>query len=309
MPDPAVFERFAADEIARHPSRYSNGGARAFVVARDGQVRGLLWGTMHIGYGENTVLPGPVRDRFAQASDLTVEITLDHIPATVAREVTDAARKAVLNPDPAAIAKLDPPTRAALANADLPSGSERLSLMGLNTLVLGRALAEPSSVLPQGGIVDVNLIRFARGQGIPVYSLEQPQMQTAILWSDPNGADAAVTLTRTLRLQQNGTLRGLMAWVRDNYGRGRIAETLSAMDSWQSTADDAAPVERTWPVVFSNRNHAWLPRLDARLALPGFHFIAFGAGHLMGDDGVVALLRGQGWTLLACPGDFCPTIQ
>ena len=57
--------------------------------------------------------------------------------------------------------------------------------------------------------------------------------------------------------------------------------------------------------VFTARNAAWIPRLEAAFAQPGFHAAVFGAGHLLGEDGVVALLRARGWTVVACPNDAC----
>ena len=77
--DPA-FRAAANAEVARRPDAYANGEARAWQVRRDGAVRGLVWGTLHIGYGGDTVLPAPIRARFYAAADLTVEVALDRVP-------------------------------------------------------------------------------------------------------------------------------------------------------------------------------------------------------------------------------------
>ena len=64
--DPAF--RTAADaEVARRPELYTNGETRAWQVRKDGAVRGLLWGTVHVGYDDNTVLPAPIRTSFNSA--------------------------------------------------------------------------------------------------------------------------------------------------------------------------------------------------------------------------------------------------
>ena len=305
-PEPGVFERVASAEIARRPSWYTNGSARAFLVSRDGQPRGLLWGTFHVGYGEDTMLPRPIRDRFDEAADLTVEFTMDRMTAPDRRAMMQAARGAMLEPDPAALAQLDAPTRAALDDADLPSGSAgRLSLMGLAYVVRARAMAEPSGSLPQNGFVDLNLMSFARNPEIPVYALEAPAVQTAILFANPNGAESATALRHALRLKQQGMLRSMFDWARKAYGLGRVAAALAVLDAWQADDGDRAMSERRRIPFLAKRNEAWIPVLDEILARPGSHFVAFGAAHLTGEDGVVALLRRQGWTVTPCAGDVC----
>ncbi|WP_228126805.1 TraB/GumN family protein [Candidatus Viadribacter manganicus] len=47
-------------------------------------------------------------------------------------------------------------------------------------------------------------------------------------------------------------------------------------------------------VIFTQRNHNWTETLVAELDGAGVDFVAVGAGHLLGDDGVVALLRARG---------------
>lgn len=49
-----------------------------------------------------------------------------------------------------------------------------------------------------------------------------------------------------------------------------------------------------YDVVITRRNENWVRRIQELLAGSGSHFIALGAGHLAGDDGVVELLRAAG---------------
>ena len=305
--EPAAFERTAANEIARRPAFYTNGDARAYLVARDGQARGLLWGTMHIRYGSDTVMPRAIRDRFAEASDLTVEFALDRLPIADRAALGQAFRREVLSPDPAALAQLDPATRAALYAADLPSGSTgRLSFIGLSRAVTARALVEPSDALPQLGFVDLNLMGFARSRKIPVHGLDAREFTFRVRSANPNGTDAANQLRQTLRRRES--LRDLMAWARSSYGRGRVAEVLAVLTAWQADAGDLAREDRQRKAILTERNSAWIPILETILARPGFHFVAFGAAHLLGEDGMVALLRQQGWQVLPCPDDNCPAL-
>jgi len=45
------------------------------------------------------------------------------------------------------------------------------------------------------------------------------------------------------------------------------------------------------------RNDAWLLRLDAARAAADDAFVLMGMGHLVGDEGVIALLRDSGHTV------------
>lgn len=92
------------------------------------------------------------------------------------------------------------------------------------------------------------------------------------------------------------------------YGRGQVAKAVAGLETWQSDSDDLARADRQRAAILTDRNLAWIPRLEAIFAEPGLHFVAFGAAHLLGEDGVVALLRRRGWTVSPCPKDDCPTM-
>lgn len=47
--------------------------------------------------------------------------------------------------------------------------------------------------------------------------------------------------------------------------------------------------------LFTNRNRAWTTKIEEMLAGKGVIFIAVGAGHLVGDDSVVAMLTASGF--------------
>ena len=75
-------------------------------------------------------------------------------------------------------------------------------------------------------------------------------------------------------------------------------------DAWK--AGDAAAVERLVlddlkddPVMYQRllvtRNRAWLPRIDALLSRTRPAFVVVGAAHLIGPDGLLAMLRAKGY--------------
>jgi len=296
----------AAAEQARRPDNYVNGEARAFTVSRDGRPAGLLWGTWHIGYDATTVMPRAIRRRFAAASSVSVEVVIDRVAPPVRRAIVAVTRAALLRADPAVMRRLDAETLRELATAGLPAGSlERFSLLGLARLVDQRSAAAPAGVLPTIGFVDSNLIGFAESVHIPVRGLEDADaaMVERLLYADPNGEGAAAALRLALRRRPGGA--ALVTWLRRRYVAGEVGAMLAGLVAWRADLADLARNDRGRTGLLTERNAAWMPRLEATLGEPGEAFVAFGAAHLTGADGVVALLRARGWEVLACVGDRC----
>jgi uncharacterized protein YbaP (TraB family) len=83
-----------------------------------------------------------------------------------------------------------------------------------------------------------------------------------------------------------------------------LANLTSLVQSWK--AGDAAAVERIVladvkqePVMYQrllvDRNKNWMPELEKLLARPRPAFVVVGAAHLVGPDGLVALLSAKGY--------------
>lgn len=303
---PGEIDAAAAAEMARRPEDYVNGEARAFQVSRGGRVAGVLWGTYHVGYDETTVLPRAMRDRFAAASSLSVEVVLDRVPVPTRRAVTAVRNGALLRADPAALERLDPETRRALDAVGLPGDVVRkLSLLGLAQAVNARATATPAGALPVVGFVDANLIGFARNMAIPVRGLDEADAAQVerLVYAEPNGEAGLGALRLALRRQTGAA--AFVAWIRRRYATGEIGVLRAGMVGWRADAGDLARSDRGRAGLFAERNAAWMPRLEAALEEPGAAFVAFGAGHLLGTDGVVALLQARGWEVSGCVRDRC----
>lgn len=52
-----------------------------------------------------------------------------------------------------------------------------------------------------------------------------------------------------------------------------------------------------YDVLFTRRNANWVETIEQELAGSGTDFVAVGAGHLVGEDSVVAMLEQRGWTV------------
>jgi uncharacterized protein YbaP (TraB family) len=78
------------------------------------------------------------------------------------------------------------------------------------------------------------------------------------------------------------------------------------MDAWK--AGDAPTVERIvlsalkqepqlYQRLLVDRNKTWIPKLEALFARKGHAFVVVGAAHLVGPDGLIAILRAKGYTV------------
>jgi uncharacterized protein YbaP (TraB family) len=67
--------------------------------------------------------------------------------------------------------------------------------------------------------------------------------------------------------------------------------------------EEAAMMRVTWPVLYEQlaaaRNRAWLPRIETMFSARTRAFVLVGAGHLVGDDGLLALLTKAGYEVKA----------
>jgi uncharacterized protein YbaP (TraB family) len=84
------------------------------------------------------------------------------------------------------------------------------------------------------------------------------------------------------------------------------AAVATLADAWK--AGDAPTVERIvlqelrkeprmYQRLLVDRNRDWLPKIEALFARKGRAFVVVGAAHLVGGDGLLALLRAKGYTV------------
>ena len=73
-----------------------------------------------------------------------------------------------------------------------------------------------------------------------------------------------------------------------------LAGDAEAMLSLVFSEENQAKFPELYEQLFYQRNRAWVPKLEKQLA-QGKAFIAVGAGHLLGEQSVVALLRAKGY--------------
>ena len=64
-------------------------------------------------------------------------------------------------------------------------------------------------------------------------------------------------------------------------------------------AQYAEQLETLEQQLLVERNHNWIPVIETAAATHDNLFIAFGAAHLIGEDGILNLLENKGWTVTA----------
>ncbi len=162
--------------------------------------------------------------------------------------------------------------RGSMKEAELARVRPWFAIVRLNAKVA--PMASPS--------MDVALARRARAKGKPVEALESLDFQFKAL---------AETLT-IADLQQEIHARHNLACL-----NGKLDATYAAGDLQGMTTILLIPATHSLVV---DRSKAWLPKVEALFA-GGGGFVAVGLGHLLGDEGIPAMLANAGYTVARVP--------
>jgi hypothetical protein len=271
----------------------------AFVwEVKDGKGRGgtaWLAGSIHMGREGELALPPSMEAAFNRSDALVVEVDVDKVDATAMQKL--AMELGRLPEGQRLSQRLDSATLLLLDRAAQNLGVPRAGLEPLRPWLVSMVLSVTElqrAGYQQGHGIDRALLGRARQAGKPILELETAEGQLRMLAGTPEPLQDLMLRDQLRRTQGAGTVleQLISAW------KAGDADGLAAL-----VLDGArdATYRPVYERIFFERNAQMATGIDALLAQPRTHFIVVGAGHVVGAEGLVALLQKQGHSVRQLP--------
>ncbi len=277
----------AASTSAQGAAAKATPGLFLYAVSK-GEQRSFLMGTMHVGFGFEEVLNAQARRHYQAARAVMMEVDASQL------DPAQMMQSALLAPGQSLQAMLGEVLwRKLVARVGdrLPAPVLAKMKPWLPAILLvmddmQRALHE---VRPDAELhtMDMELLQAAKKAGKTLLFLESIEQQLAVLNAIP-AAEQLAELKRTLS-EDNAELGRAMI---DAYARGDEADLTAAL--FDQSQMLAAP--GFFEAVLFERNARWLPMIEQQIREGGV-LVAVGAGHLLGERGLLAELKQRGYTV------------
>lgn len=165
-----------------------------------------------------------------------------------------------------------------------PATMERMKpWMAASGLLVGYMATKGSG--PEGG-VDSRLTLDARAAGKAVIALESIGEQFTVL-DGLSAHDPDLLITDMIRFVDDST--GLLASILTAWQTGDT-QTIDRI-----LREDLDKHKGAYDRFIANRNAAWVPQIEKLMQQGGTYFVVVGAGHLVGDKSVIAMLQAKGY--------------
>ena len=244
-----------------------------------------VFGTIHSEDARVLRLPAPVAEALDEADSVTLEVVLD-------RAAGHRLSQAMFSETEPLRPLLDPllyrQVESILDRYGVPA--EAVAAMKPWAVVL--ALSSPPA--ETGTFLDKELYRRAVEAGKPVRGLESVAEQIAYFDELPV-ADQIKMLEDSV--EQHDQLSEMHDALIEAYLE-RDLRTLRLLNEYYLSKSDPAVAELFDRRFITERNHLMVERMRPRLA-EGGAFIAIGVLHLPGEEGILALLKNQGYEVSA----------
>ena len=253
-------------------------------IDKPGLAPSYLFGTMHSSDPRVTDLPAPLEQSFDRASSFSMELIFTGAGIVHMAEIMFFGENQSLEQ---AIGKdLYQRTEAALKQAGLSTRDMNKKKPWAIIMSLGTP-RKTNGVL----FLDLILQRRAVLQFKPTYGLETMDEQLEVFDGLPMD-DQIQLLNEALRYQSQNADQ--MKQLLQAYLRRDLVELAAISDKYQNRAGPA--YDKLMDRLLVKRNHRMAERMQPRLQ-EGGAFIAVGALHLPGEDGLLTLLEKAGFSV------------
>lgn len=257
-----------------------------WAISRDGAPQGWILGTIH-ALPPGTAWRRPAIDAALAAADRLVLEVGEPLNADVAGKAL--ARLAMTRGLPPPSARLDPAGRTALLAAYRKLGLSDAQFADQESWAVALQISAIASQRAGADAADgVEPQLRAAAPGKPVLGLETIDSQFGIFDHLPQAAQDHLlgNVAREAIDPHDDDADLLALWLKgDELGLAK-----------QANSDFLADPALHEPLV-TRRNRAWTAQIDALLRTGAHPFIAVGAAHVAGPDGLPELLRANGWTV------------
>ena len=252
-----------------------------------------LYGTYHLVPSGYLPADGKVMTAFQSAKGVIVEIEMDSaVMMRTSMMAIMPQNKLSQLLDSADYALVDQEFKASTGYGLQPFDQVKPIALTLMLTLAYNAEVAPWMATYKGAMLDMYFQEEGRRQGKNILALETVEAQMRMLYDSETVQEQAKDLLEIVRDRDNilkASQEVTEGWRTEDLDRMATAAN-GMMDSYGSTE-----------VLLRDRNARWMDILPKAMK-KGTQFIAVGALHLTGDDGMIHLLRDKGYTLTPVPG-------
>lgn len=248
-----------------------------------------LFGSIHFAKPDMYPLKAEIEQAFASSSSLTVEINANNIdPRAMQTQILkhgvypqgDSLKQHV---DKETIALLE----AFLKTQNLPLEAFLSNKPGFLAMTLTIMKMVNMGYLPDYGL-DLYFIKKAEKKKMKIHELESTEEQLKLFFELPLQEQfLKITLQEFSQMEQQVESM-VKAW---KEGDSKTLEKF-VIDEPNQKNPELKPV---YDLMFTERNIKMTQKIEKYLKTPDTYFVVVGAGHLIGKDGIVAMLRQKGY--------------
>lgn len=291
----------ALEKIRLAASRIPNGDALLWRIEKSGYRDSWIYGTMHVSDPRVLAMSEAARSSYEMADTIVVESTeiTDMVKAQAALLANPALS---MLPEGSTLQTLLKPDEFELVETVLKERGVPIALVSrLQPWMIYSMIAIPQCELVRmqknPTFLDKKLADDALAQGKALKGLETLAEQIGTLTDLPIELQVQL-LTDTVAL--GSTLDDVMKTMTELYIQGQTGMIMPMIEwsSAQTGADDNDAYAEFEKQMVHSRNHTMAQRLAPMLE-DGNAFVAVGALHLPGNDGLVQLLRDNDYTVTA----------
>jgi uncharacterized protein YbaP (TraB family) len=282
-----------------------NGSGLLWKVEKPGVSPSFLFGTMHVTDPRVTEMPEAARAAFDQAGTVVIE-TIEILDPAKAQAALLTRPELTMFTDGTTLTSLLNEEETEIISAELSRRGIPIALVSrMKPWMIAGLVALPACEMARKAegveFLDIKIATTARDQGKQLLGLESIGEQMEAM------ADLPIEfhirgLVETIKLSD--LMPDIMATMTDLYLEGEIAQIMPVVLAAgpEELEDDASGYAAFEERIVRMRNHVMAgraaPILDA-----GNAFVAVGALHLPGKEGLVALLQDAGYTVTAIPAN------